>query len=331
MTWDTIDCIERNGIITDYTVVFQEQGGASVPGNTVNMIFSAEELTPGTSYTFQVAGVNDAGTGSFTDLLTIFTTEDGLLTFIAMIMIICPFFLTVPGTVSNFTVHPALTSVNLMWSAPLEPNGVIISYEITYSVTGNLVTIRTSNLIMTFSISSLTPQTTVSNISVSAYTSIGRGEAATLADQTTLDKPRENINIQYCLLLFNVNVVFVVDDDCLALVMNVVVEVVSDTSVKVSWDSVDIPEITGFTVYYSQTGNRKRQGEGSITVPSSDNSVVIEGLLNNVEYQFQVVAIAELDGDVIMGQRSVLILSRVVVALPTTGTCLPATTAPALS
>ena len=88
--------------------------------------------------------------------------------------------------------------------------------------------------------------------------------------------------------------------------MNVEVKVVSDTSVRVSWDSVDIPEITGYTVYYSQTGNRKRQSEEPITVPSSDNSVhvVIEGLLNNLEYQFQVVAIAELDGDVIMGQRS---------------------------
>ena len=98
--------------------------------------------------------------------------------------------------------------------------------------------------------------------------------------------------------------------------MNLEVEVVSDTSVRVSWDSVDIPEITGYIVYYSQTGNRKRQSEESITVPSSDNSVVIEGLLNNVEYQFQVVAIAELDGDVIMGQRS--LLSGIVVALPTT-------------
>ena len=39
--------------------------------------------------------------------------------------------------------------------------------------------------------------------------------------------------------------------------MNVVVEIASDTSVRVSWDSVDIPEITGYTVYY--TGNRKRQ------------------------------------------------------------------------
>ena len=105
----------------------------------------------------------------------------------------------------------------------------------------------------------------------------------------------------------------------IALVMNVEVEVVSDTSVRVSWDSVDIPEITGYTVYYSQTGNRKRQSEESITVSSSDNSVVIEGLLNNVEYQFQVVAIAELDGDVIMGQRSLLCnVERIVVALPTT-------------
>ena len=101
----------------------------------------------------------------------------------------------------------------------------------------------------------------------------------------------------------------------IALVMNVEVEVVSDTSVRVSWDSVDIPEITGYTVYYSQTGNR-RQSEESITVPSSNNSVVIEGLLNNVEYQFQVVVIAELDGDVIMGQRSLLCnVERIVVAL----------------
>ena len=102
----------------------------------------------------------------------------------------------------------------------------------------------------------------------------------------------------------------------IALVMNVEVEVVSDTSVRVSWNSVDIPEITGYTVYYNQTGNRKRQSEESITVPSSDNSVVIEGLLNNVEYQFQVAAIAELDGDVIVGQRSTHKTTEVMVTDP---------------
>ena len=103
----------------------------------------------------------------------------------------------------------------------------------------------------------------------------------------------------------------------IALVMNVEVEVVSDTSVRVSWDSLDIPEITGYTVYYNQTANRKRPSEESITVPSSDNSVVIEGLLNNVEYQFQVAAIAEVDGDVIVGQRSMHKTTDMVVVMVT--------------
>ena len=77
VTWDTLECIERNGIITGYAVVFQEQGGANVPGNTVDRTFSATELTPFTIYTFQVAGINDAGTGPFTDIITITTDEEG--------------------------------------------------------------------------------------------------------------------------------------------------------------------------------------------------------------------------------------------------------------
>ena len=77
VTWDTIECIERNGIITNYTVVFQEQGGANVPGDTVDRTFSAGGLTPYTNYTFQVAGVNDADTGLFTNLITVITAEEG--------------------------------------------------------------------------------------------------------------------------------------------------------------------------------------------------------------------------------------------------------------
>ena len=74
-------------------------------------------------------------------------------------------------------------------------------------------------------------------------------------------------------------------------------EVVSSTSIQVSWDRLDIPEITGYIVYYSQT-------ENSTTVSDAENSVTIDNLLTNVEYQFQVVAVAELDGDVITGVRS---------------------------
>ena len=78
VTWVTIECIEHNGIITNYIVVFQEQGGANVPGNTVDRTYSATELTPFTNYTFQVAGVNDVGTGPITDIITITTDEAGL-------------------------------------------------------------------------------------------------------------------------------------------------------------------------------------------------------------------------------------------------------------
>ena len=94
---------------------------------------------------------------------------------------------------SDLTALPKFTSIDLTWRATQEPNGVIISYEVTYRVTGsNLVTTNTciTDLSTTFSISSLTPQTTVSYISVSAYTSIGRGEAS-ISDQRTLAEPRE--------------------------------------------------------------------------------------------------------------------------------------------
>ena len=75
VTWDTIDCIERNGIIIRY-IVDSDATGKMMNNRT----FSAEKLTPARQYTFRVAGVNDADTGPFTDTMTITTNEEGLLT-----------------------------------------------------------------------------------------------------------------------------------------------------------------------------------------------------------------------------------------------------------
>ena len=72
-----------------------------------------------------------------------------------------------------------------------------------------------------------------------------------------------------------------------AAVPNVDVEVVSDSSVRVSWDRISLTEVTGYTVYYSETGSAE---EVFVTVPNSADSVVIGDLLNDVEYQFQVAA-----------------------------------------
>ena len=79
INWRQIDCIERNGVITDYTVVFQEQGGAVIPGevNVMDRTFTASGLTPHANYTFRVAGVNSNGTGPYTNGTMVTTEEDG--------------------------------------------------------------------------------------------------------------------------------------------------------------------------------------------------------------------------------------------------------------
>ena len=99
-----------------------------------------------------------------------------------------------------------------------------------------------------------------------------------------------------------------------AMVVNVEVELVSDDSVRVSWDSVDLPEITGYTVYYRQT---TEENEEFTTLTNTMNSVLIGNLVTNVEYQFQVVAIAELDGEVMIGQRSTLDAMSILTVLAT--------------
>ena len=104
------------------------------------------------------------------------------------------FHIIVPGVASDLTGQPKLTSIVLTWSDPQEPNGVIISYEVTYRVSdGNLVTTNTTDL--RFTIPSLTPGTNVTEISVSAYTSVGRGDPVQLPHLMTLTAPRKQYSV----------------------------------------------------------------------------------------------------------------------------------------
>ena len=87
--------------------------------------------------------------------------------------------------------------------------------------------------------------------------------------------------------------------------MNVIVVVLSNTAVQVSWDRLDAPEVTGYIVYYSQTGNSEMiTAEQSVNISNSNASVIIDNLINSTLYKFEVVAVAELNGDVVIGQRS---------------------------
>ena len=90
----------------------------------------------------------------------------------------------------------------------------------------------------------------------------------------------------------------------LAKVQNVLVEILTLTSVKVSWDRLDFLEITQYLVYYTQTENRKRQVESLVKVPATFGSVVISNLTSGRSYLFEVQAEVVLDGIVIVGPRS---------------------------
>ena len=95
-------------------------------------------------------------------------------------------------------------------------------------------------------------------------------------------------------------------------VMNVEVEISSATSVRVSWDRLDIPEVTGYIVHYSQIQRDIKH------IFSLENSVIIDNLLSDVEYQFEVVAVAELDGDVVTGySETVTVLIPATTITPT--------------
>ena len=88
---------------------------------------------------------------------------------------------------------PTLATVVLTWSPPQQPNGIITKYTVTYKVNESAsVTVNTSDPdTTTFTIPSLFPQITISNISVTASTSAGSGPEVTLEDVVTLTRPRE--------------------------------------------------------------------------------------------------------------------------------------------
>ena len=97
------------------------------------------------------------------------------------------------------------------------------------------------------------------------------------------------------------------------MVTKVVVIILTNTSVRVSWGRLLISEITQYLVSYQLTGNWKRLATNSvIVVPSTESSVDIVGLIIGAEYKFLVAAQAEVGGEIVVGHMSIL----TVVTLP---------------
>ena len=74
--WGSVPCIHQNGVITEYSVRYGVEGS----GNTMTMTATGNgatisDLTPSTNYTVQVAAVNSAGVGDYSDPPIIVNTE----------------------------------------------------------------------------------------------------------------------------------------------------------------------------------------------------------------------------------------------------------------
>ena len=77
--WGAVDCIHRNGDITGYSVRYGVQGSGSTQtvsvsgGGATQTTISG--LMPSTTYSIEVAAVNSAGTGVYSDPMTAETPE----------------------------------------------------------------------------------------------------------------------------------------------------------------------------------------------------------------------------------------------------------------
>ena len=72
--WGEVDCIDRNGDITGYSVRYGVQGSGSTQTRDVSGGDTRQTTIPGlnpsTTYSIQVAAVNSAGIGVYSDPIT---------------------------------------------------------------------------------------------------------------------------------------------------------------------------------------------------------------------------------------------------------------------
>ena len=105
----------------------------------------------------------------------------------------CAVYPLAPGPVFSLMGTLTLSTVVLTWDSPQQQNGITTLYTVIYRVNGSAPVTRDINDpdTTTFTIPSLFPQTTISDISVRASTSVGPGPERTLEDVVTLIRSRE--------------------------------------------------------------------------------------------------------------------------------------------
>ena len=79
LSWTNIECLQQNGIITNFTIRYRLQGSTqdmTVNTQTAATSFNVTGLLAFTTYAFSVAGSNSIGMGGFSVTADIRTAED---------------------------------------------------------------------------------------------------------------------------------------------------------------------------------------------------------------------------------------------------------------
>ena len=103
-----------------------------------------------------------------------------------------------PSSPLNLTItNKTSTSLTVEWSPPLTPNGVILSYQVSYvglepvnpvpDSFETISTLNTNGTTLTVEVAALSPYSRYS-LSVKAFTSVGGGEETTVTLRTEEDR-----------------------------------------------------------------------------------------------------------------------------------------------
>ncbi|XP_077121613.1 phosphatidylinositol phosphatase PTPRQ [Ranitomeya variabilis] len=155
--------LEPNGMITHYTVyamdLYTKDAFHVITSNTSMLITGLKKYM---DYKVRVTASNSAGESAVSEENNIFvrTLEDA------------------PGSPPQNLVSAGVnaTAINLEWSSPAEPNGIVLLYEIIY--TNSTVILAQNTTSTTFTITDLNPYT-LYRISVRSYTQFGHGDQST--------------------------------------------------------------------------------------------------------------------------------------------------------
>uniref|UniRef100_A0A1X7SEU6 Fibronectin type-III domain-containing protein n=1 Tax=Amphimedon queenslandica TaxID=400682 RepID=A0A1X7SEU6_AMPQE len=180
LTWNEVNCSERNGLITSYAVMISNSSITYNLTSTERYII-LNDLVFGTEYNISVAAVNSVGIGPFSDTLIVEIKA-------------------IPGPVGSVSSIMDTTWAVISWSVPsyIPSDHPIITYEIRYHMlqSGNCsmvdddgINIQLFNHYNKFSNSTLTVITglyseTCYIFSVRAYTDNGYGPWTLITNET---------------------------------------------------------------------------------------------------------------------------------------------------